>query len=96
MKRLLLLVPLLCLLSPRPALAVDWAVWLSGVYCQAREAGFNHERALEMMNYEGANASGAYAILRDKWQKSQNENGKLTSEIIYSKVQERYRIGVCG
>ena len=53
-------------------------------------------REPKMMNYEGANASGAYAILKDKWQKSQNENGKLTFAIIYSKVQERYRVGVYG
>ena len=96
MKRLFLLLPLLCLFNARPVFAVDWAVWLSGVYCQAREAGFNHRRAIEMMNYEGFNATGAYAVLRDKWQKAQGENEKLTSDIIYSKVKERHSAGVCG
>ena len=96
MKRVLLFLPLLCLFNTRPVLAVDWAVWLSGVYCQAREAGFNHRRAIEMMNYEGFNATGAYAVLRDKWQKAQSENEKLTSDIIYSKVKERHSAGVCG
>ena len=96
MKRLLLFLPLLCLFNARPVFAVDWAVWLSGVYCQAREAGFNHRRAIEMMNYEGFNATGAYAVLRDKWQEAQSENEKLTSDIIYSKVKERHSAGVCG
>ena len=46
MKRLLLLLPLLCLFNARPLFAVDWAVWLSDVYCQAREAGLNHSLLL--------------------------------------------------
>ena len=96
MKRLLLLLPLLCFFNARPVFAVDWAVWLSGVYCQAREAGFNHQRAIEMMNYEAKYANGGYAILRDQWQKAQSENEKLTSDIVYSKVKERYSAGVCG
>ena len=52
MKRLLLLLPLLCLFNARPLFAVDWAVWLSGVYCQAREAGLNHSLLfIEFLTY---------------------------------------------
>ena len=96
MKRLLLFLPLLCLFNARPVFAVDWAVWLSGVYCQAREAGFNHPRAIEIMNYEANNATGGYAILRDRWQKAYRENKQLTIDIISSKMKERSRAGVCG
>ena len=72
MKRLLLLLPLVCCVNTRPAHATDWAIWLAHTYCEARQSGFDNDRAVEMMFYEGNNG---YDHIRIPWQKAMRQTG---------------------
>ena len=93
MKRLLLLLPLLSSFNARPVLAVGWAHWLAYTYCEARQAGFGHERAVEMMFYEGNNG---YDHIRIPWQKAMREDRQLANEIVSVEIGKRDELGMCG
>ena len=93
MKQLLLLLPLLCF-SPQPAMATAWAVWLAGIYCDARNAGFDNDRAVEMMFYEGNNSHMDH--IQKGFKNAMTNDRDLALDMILLHVDKRRGLDICG